>query len=144
MKNTRAFFLIVIGSFVIATGFAFAEAEISPYEQLVKEYNNRGTALGSLVEAAPAGTVQSTPSPDTTPILTPHAAVVTAVVPAVPAPKPDPAPTAGEMAKKFLKANMAVMVMAGVGAYLGMALLGPAGMVTGAVFMFALMFLGSL
>jgi len=141
MKNTKAIFLIVLGSFVIATGYAFAEEKA--IETLLG-----GRFFGQVIDT---DTSVVTPGPNarpagnapTTVAATPTAPIAQAV-PAVPAPKPTPAPTAGEQAKKFVKKYMGAMVMTGVGAYLGMALMGPAGIVTGAVLMFALVFLGSL
>ena len=138
MKNTKAIFLIVLGSFIIATGFAFAENVA--YETL-KSGAFPGVALDDLTVAAGPNAPSSTPP---APVTTVTPARAAAAVPAVGAAAPAPAPTAGEKAKKFIKKHMGTMVLVGAGAYLGMALFGPVGLVIGAVFMFALQFLGSL
>ena len=139
MKNTKAIFLIVLGSFIIATGFAFAEkaenVSLGQLENLVK-------SSSLAVEQLPGSeNISATPTANVTTVTPDRAA---AAVPAVGAAAPAPAPTTGEKAKKFIKKNMGTMVLVGAGAYLGMALFGPVGIVIGGLFMFALMFMGNL
>lgn len=110
MKNTKAILLIVLGSFIIATGFAFAENVA--YGQL-EEYSK------SITIPAPeltAGTnkeaiLKETPA-------TRDAAPAVAAAPAVPAPTAapaapaKPAPTFMESMKKYVGDNQGQIVSA--------------------------------
>lgn len=131
MKNTKAFFLIVLGSFIIATGFAFAE---TAYEQLEKGFGDR-SAIGQLpVSAGPAAPAATAPA-----ATTPAPAATPAVVPTPPAPTPAPAkPGLGETIKKFWVDNARNILLGGIGAYLGFALFGPVGIIVGAIAFLAL------
>ena len=141
MKNTKAIFLIILGSFILATGFAFA-VESETYNDLVKNgaWGTRsgteqlGVAAGSPAPNAPSASPAPAPAPAPTP---------TTVVPA-PTAKPEEKPTFGENMKKFLGKHMATMAMVGIGAYVGFALMGPAGILMGALFMYAFTYLGNL
>ena len=130
MKHTKAIFLIVLGCFIMATGFAFA-VESNLYNSV---RNGDPFADGRSASVTPTvATSSGQPAP---------AAAAPAPAPAPDTPKK---PTFGETAKKFLKDNMGTMVAVGAGAYLGMALLGGVmGAMTGGLFFFALMYLGSL
>lgn len=127
MKNTKAFFLIILGSFIIATGFAFAE---TAYEQLEKGFGDRASAIGQLPVSA-GSVAPATPAPAAT---TPAPAPAAAVAPTPPAPTPAPAkPGLGETIKKFWVDNARNILLGGIGAYLGFALFGPVGLVLGAL-----------
>jgi hypothetical protein len=139
MKNTKAIFLIVLGSFIIATGFAFAE-NVS-YEQL-KSGPFGGVAMGDLTVAADPSRAATAPAPVTAAPAPAAAAAVPAV--SAPAPAPAPGPTAKEKAKEFLQKHMGTMVLTGIGAYLGFALFGPIGLLLGGLFMFGVDYLGNL
>ncbi len=114
----------------MATGFAFA-VESNLYNSV---RNGDPFADGRSASVTPTvATSSGQPAP---------AAAAPAPAPAPDTPKK---PTFGETAKKFLKDNMGTMVAVGAGAYLGMALLGGVmGAMTGGLFFFALMYLGSL
>lgn len=149
MKNTKAVFFIILGSFIIATGFAFARENFALSQ--LEEMNKSGSATfdgipgaGNVpnppgVSAAPAGAPVTTPATTVAP--TPPAPGAPAAAPAV---KPEEKPTFGENMKKFLGKHMATMAMVGIGAYVGFALMGPAGILMGALFMYTLMYLGNL
>jgi hypothetical protein len=149
MKNTKAVFFIILGSFIIATGFAFARENVA-FSQL-EELNKSGSATfdgisgaGNVpnppgVSAAPAGAPVTAPATTVAP--TPPAPGAPAVAPA---PKPEEKPTFGENMKKFLGKHMATMAMVGIGAYVGFALMGPVGILMGALFMYGFMYLGNL
>lgn len=132
MKNTKAFFLIIIGSFIIATGFAFAE---TAYEQLEKGFGDR-SASGQLPVSAGGATAPAASGPAAT---SPAPAAAPAVAPAPPAPTPAPAkPGLGETIKKFWVDNARNILLGGIGAYLGFALFGPVGILVGAIAFLAL------
>jgi|GEM_PF-2322493 len=134
MKNTKAILFIVLGSFILATGFAFAED--SALEQL-KSGPFSGASVGDLVVKGAAGS--TTIIPPATPAVTPP--VVPATPPAVtppPPPKPEPVPTIGQSVMKFLGDNKTNIMLGGLGAYLGLCLIGgPAGILIGAIFLLA-------
>ncbi|OGR52699.1 MAG: hypothetical protein A2049_13060 [Elusimicrobia bacterium GWA2_62_23] len=146
MKNTKAVFFIILGSFIIATGFAFA-VESETYNDLVKN-GAWGTRSGTeqLVNAAPTGaSSNSAPVSDPTPATQVQPPPPAPGAPAAaPAAKPEEKPTFGENMKKFLGKHMATMAMVGIGAYVGFALMGPAGILMGALFMYAFTYLGNL
>lgn len=132
MKNTKAFFLIILGSFIIATGFAFAE---TAYEQLVD--SNRAAAIGQLPVSGGGATAPAASGPAAT--TSPAPAAAAAVVPTPPAPTPAPAkPGLGETIKKFWVDNSRNILLGGIGAYAGFALFGPIGLVLGALFFLGL------
>lgn len=139
MKNTKAVFFIILGSFIIATGFAFA-VESETYNDLLKNgaWDTR-SAIGDL--PVPAGTAAPAPAPV---VAAPAAAPTPAAVVPAPAAKPEEKPTFGENMKKFLGKHVATIAMVGIGAYVGFALMGPAGILMGALFMYTLMYLGNL
>ncbi|MBI4350541.1 MAG: hypothetical protein HY550_03795 [Elusimicrobia bacterium] len=120
MKNNKAVFLIILGAFLLVTGFAFAGS----YDQL--KSNPFGD--GKSASFSPANTNSG-------------GLTLKAATPA-PAPTPAPAkPTVGETIKKFLTDNARNIMIGGIGAYLGFVLLGPAGLVLGAL---AFLWLGTL
>lgn len=149
MKNTKAIFLIILGSFIIATGFAFAGESVS-FNQLVAMEKSGSATFDGLpgagnapippqVNAANAGN----PLP-TTPVQT--AAQQTPPKPGDPAAaaKPEEKPTFKDKLNKYLKEHMSTMVMTGIGAYAGFALLGgPVGLIIGALFMYTLNYMGN-
>lgn len=125
MKNTKAILLIVLGSFIIATGFAFAE----------------NVAYGQLEEYSKSITI---PAPDLTPStnkeailngspVTRDAAPAAAAAPAVPAPTAaaaapaKPAPTFLETAKKYVGDNMSQIVSAAAIGFIAMLVIGTGG-----------------
>ncbi len=119
MKNTKAILLIVLGSFIIATGFAFAE----------------NVAYGQLEDANKTITlpVMSPPSQNITKevAVTRAAAPITVVAPAVPAPtkveEAKPAPSFLETAKKFFGDNKDQIVSAAAIGLLAFLIIGTGG-----------------
>jgi len=137
MKNTKAFFLIILGSFIIATGFAFAE---TAYEQLEKGFGDRAANVSpvnkTILDTSGAAPVPAASAPAAT---TPAPAAAPAVAPTPPAPTPAPAkPGLGETIKNFWVDNARNILLGGIGAYLGFALFGPVGLVLGAIAFLAL------
>lgn len=129
MKNTKAIFLIVLGSFIIATGFAFA----------VESQIYTGASSGNVFQDGRSASVM----PSVNLNKGAEVPVVKAAAPAPEAPKPEP--TFGEKMKKFLGKNGETILMVGAGAYLGIALLGGMmGALTGGLFIFALMYMATL
>ncbi|MDP2866208.1 MAG: hypothetical protein Q8O90_08190 [Elusimicrobiota bacterium] len=115
MKNTKALFLIILGTFLLATGFAFAN---DTYNKLASG-NPFGDARSASVNpslgiakglGAPAYTVASTA----------------------------PAKPAGETVKKFIGDNARNMLLGGIGAYIGFALGGPIGLLIGGLLFLAM------
>jgi len=139
MKNTKAVFFIILGSFIIATGFAFAE-------NVALGQAERWLDKGSLeqVPVVVGGASSSAPAVVVSPAAAPTPAAVVPAPAAAPAAKPEEKPTFGENVKKFLGKHMATMAMVGIGAYVGFALMGPAGILMGALFMYAFTYLGNL
>ena len=132
MKHTKAIFLIVLGCFLMATGFAFA-VESNLYNSTK---GGDPFADGRSATVMP-GVTKSAGLPMLKAATPPPAATA--------APAADPKPTVGETIKKFLKDNKETMVMVGVGAYLGAALIGGVmGAMTGGLFFFALAFMAAL
>ncbi|MBI5743204.1 MAG: hypothetical protein HY952_01515 [Elusimicrobia bacterium] len=145
MKNTKAIFLIILGSFIIATGFAFA-VESETFTKLAASgdpWGNR-SATGQLVDAAPSGTSSNLP-----PVSGPTSSPQIQQPPAPGKPSDDAKaeekkPTFKENLNKYLKEHMSTMAMTAIGAYAGFALLGgPIGLIIGALFMYSLNYMGN-
>ncbi|HCC48997.1 MAG TPA: hypothetical protein DEQ38_12910 [Elusimicrobia bacterium] len=146
MKNTKAIFLIIVGSFIMATGFAFAS---DPYNgdayNTLKSGPFGKSALGDLtVVGAPSSTkppvspdwTLTTPAKPTTP--TPPAVVISSE----PA---KPKPTLGEKAGEFFGKYRRDIFRTGISAYLGLALIGgPIGLLIGAVAGFAFFYMAGM
>jgi hypothetical protein len=114
MKNTKAVFLIVLGSFILATGFAFAGA----YDEL--KSNPFSDSRAATVSPFDNNNVM-------------HDVSVKAPTPA---PAPAPEPSLGKKIMKYLGDNQTNILMGGLGAYLGFALIGgPVGIIAGAFFL---------
>ena len=110
MKNTKAFFLILLGSFILATGFTFANDSLNslkgdPFGDSRSDSVNLGIAKGA---AAPAYTIAST--------------------------TPAPSKPIGATIKKFWTDNSRDIALGAIGAFAGFALFGPVGIVLGALF----------
>lgn len=129
MKNTKAIFLIVLGSFLIATGFAFASGS---FDQL------QAAGGGASMDGARAATGSA-------PALEAKLDSFDRGAAASPGTPPPPAPTAKDQAKKYVKEHMDKIAMAGIGAYIGFALWGgPAGMLLGAFLLLGIHYMGAL
>ena len=104
MKNTKAILLIVLGSFMIATGFAFAETDRPALDQL------KGWTIDMPVVSAPSKNIAKET------VTTTKAATTGVIAPAVPAPvkveAAKPAPTFMESAKKYFGDNQSQIVSA--------------------------------
>ncbi|MDA8130853.1 MAG: hypothetical protein M0011_05040 [Elusimicrobia bacterium] len=143
MKNTKAVLLIILGAFIMATGFAFAEqvaykqAEdaVAKPPEVVFGNSNASLPTGTARTAAVKDPVQEKLDQI-------RALNIKAADPA-PAPAPAPKPTIMDGVKKFIGAHKADILLAGAGAYIGWALMGTvAGALTGGLgfllfFMFA-------
>lgn len=148
MKNTKAIFLIVLGSFIMATGFAFA-AESETFNKLM---NNNPFNDGRSASVLPASKAVLDVSGQTNvPAASAPAAAVTAPAapaPAAAAPAVAPAekkPTVGETIKSFLGEHKKDILLGGIGAYLGWALVGTlAGALTGGIFFLAFFMLAGM
>lgn len=124
MKNIKAILLILLGSFVIATGFAFAEnvsyGQLQDAAKTITLPNPVITAPGTTKEAVVA-----------------QAAVTKAAAPTPPAVTPPspakPAPTFMESAKKYVGDNMSQIVSAAAIGFLAFLVLGtgPLGLIVG-------------
>ena len=123
MKNLKAILLIVLGSFFIATGFAFAESEKTAYRDLeltaksiempVVEFTNQGAARDVVVTKAAAPVVAPPPAP---------------AIPAYTKVEPvKPAPTFMEKTKKYIGDNMSQIVSAAAIGFLAMLVIGTGG-----------------
>lgn len=134
MKNTKAIFLIILGAFIMATGFAYAG---EAYNQLSNgpfgnsnavEFTPVNVPAAGLNRALPTMTEVKPPEQKTVPPVTKAAEV-----------KAEPAkPTFGESVKNFLGEHRKDILLTGIGAYLGYALIGTlAGALTGGLFFFA-------
>lgn len=115
MKNTKAIFLILLGTFLLATGFSFAGS----YDQLKSNPFGDGKSASISPDNRSAGSVSM------------KAAVT-------PPPAEVKKPGLGETIKKFWVDNSRNILLGGIGAYLGFALLGPVGLVLGALFFLGL------
>lgn len=108
MKNLKAAIMIILGSFFIATGFAFAG----------------DTAMGQLKNGAfdsrsagdPAGSLKAAAAPEAS-----KAAQV----------QEEKKPSAGEKVKKFLSDAKPYIVAGALGAFIAFALIGPAAILPG-------------
>lgn len=146
MKNTKAIFLIVLGSFLMATGFAFAE---TAYEQLQRGFGDdrSATVLPQNKEVVNVSAQTGVPAASAPAAVTPAAATPApaAAAPAVTTPPPAPKPTLGESVKSFLGEHRRDILLGGIGAYLGWALVGTmAGALTGGLFFLAFFWFAAL
>jgi hypothetical protein len=140
MKNTKAIFFIILGAFIMATGFAFAGPA---YDSLAN--GPFGTPVaGAPVNKAILDTSGAAPVPAAS-------APAAAAAPTVPAPTAvaaapaEPKPTFGEKVKEFLGTYKKDILRTGISAYLGFALLGgPAGLLIGALVGFAFFFMAGM
>ena len=100
MKNTKAVFLIILGSFILATGFAYAEQ--TAFEQLKAMAADDTAAVKAMTAAdvpnksAPAGTTKGV---DLKAAIPPASGAVKAATPE------KKEPTMGEKVKKFVGDN---------------------------------------
>ncbi len=117
MKNTKALSLILVASFFLATGSAFAGA------------------LGQL-QAGPFGDGRSSSVSSDNKGLGDIGAMK-AAAPAASAPAPAPKPTLMESIKGFIGDNARNMLLGGIGAYIGFVLLGPVGLLIGGLLFLA-------
>lgn len=141
MKNTKAIFLIILGAFLMATGFAYAKDQPA-YETLLNGPFGTPVAANP-VNKALIDTSGAAPVPAAS---APAAAGSAAVVPQVPAPtavtttpaKEEPKPTFGEKVGEFFGKYRRDIYRTGISAFLGFALIGgPAGLLIGALVGFA-------
>ncbi len=115
MKNTKAIFLILLGTFLLATGFAVAGS--------LEQLSGNPFGDGRAATVSPAGNSAGTVS------------MRAAVTPPAPAPAK---PGLGETIKKFWVDNSRNILLGGIGAFAGFALFGPVGILVGAIAFLAL------
>jgi len=147
MKNTKAIFFIILGAFIMATGFAFAKDQTA-YETLLSGPFGTPVAADSfnkaIIDTSGAAPVPAVSAP------TPAAP---AVVPPVPAPtavttapaKEEKKPTFTEKAGEFFGKYRRDIFRTGIGAYIGFALIGTiAGALTGGLLCFAFFYMAGM
>ncbi len=122
MKDTKALFLVILGSLLPVTGFAFTGA----HDQLKSSPFGDGRSAS----VSPAG----------------KSADGVSLIVAIPAPAPTPAkPTPVENIKKFLGEHKNDIFIGGIGAYIGWALIGGlAGALTGGLLLLVFFALSNL
>ena len=116
MKNTKAIFLILLGTFLLATGFAVAGS--------LDQLSGNPFGDGRAASISPAGSSAGTVSMKAT--VTP------------PPPAEVKKPGLGETIKNFWVDNSRNILLGGIGAYAGFALFGPVGLILGALFFLGL------
>lgn len=124
MKNTKAIFLIVLGSFLLATGFAFAgniPLDQAGHPSLWRADGRSGVVLPNLTFeiAASTNTAATTPPPAAT---TPPIPPVPVVVPVEP---PKPPPTLGEKISGYISDNKKIIITSGIVALIASLVGGP-------------------
>jgi len=126
MKNTKAIFLIVLGSFLLATGFAFAvniPLDQAGHPSLWRADGRSSVVLPNLTLdiVASTNTAATTPPPAVTTPPVPPAPVV------VPAEPVKPPPTLGEKISGFISDNKKIIITSGIAAFLGFLVVGTGG-----------------
>ncbi|MDD2804151.1 MAG: hypothetical protein PHV33_01235 [Elusimicrobiales bacterium] len=149
MKNTKAIFFIILGAFIMATGFAFAKDQPA-YETLMNGPFGTPVAADPLNKAI-LDTSGAAPVPAAS---APAAAGAAAVVPPVPAPtaattatppKDEKKPTFTEKVGEFFGKYRRDIFRTGISAFIGFALIGgPAGLLIGAVVGFAFFYMAGM
>lgn len=156
MKNTKAIFLIILGAFLMATGFAFAAesetfkllsagnpfgdgraSEITPTNlpDMSLNRSNKGALDGLPGAGTPPAVPAASNATPATGAATTGSAPATTVAPAKPE---EPKPTFGEKVQEFFGKYRRDIFRTGISAWMGFALLGgPAGLLIGAVVGFA-------
>ncbi len=121
MKNTKAVFLIILGSFLLATGFAYAK-EDGP---ALAELKNWAGSSQPYVALDAAGVANKAPLTKSGIKGVDLVAKSSATVPAVTAPaKEEKKPTLMESAKKWTKENFSLLVSSAAIGFLGFLILG--------------------
>jgi len=122
MKNSKAIFLIVLGTFLMATGFAFAENTSlaqAGNPSLWKSDGRADTVLPQLnidtyYQSATAAMTPPTPTPP----------VVTPPVPNPTTPEVKPPPTIGEKISGWVSGNKKILITSVLVGFLGFLILG--------------------
>ena len=121
MKNTKAIFLIVVGAFIMATGFAFAK-NVS-YGQL--EDAARSIQIPAPVVTAPGATKESILNETTT--KSANTLKEAPPVPGATVAKAEEKPTLGKKVKKWLGSNFSKIVSAVAIGFIAFLVLGTGG-----------------
>lgn len=130
MKNTKAVFLIILGSFLLATGFAYAKEDGPAMQKLIEISGDSVPAVDTLNAAGVKNTgslnkgatgvnltaaIQQTAN---------KAGVVAPAVSSAPAPKEEKKPTMGETVKKWIGDNFSPIIAAVAIGFLGFLMIG--------------------
>ncbi|MGD9643884.1 MAG: hypothetical protein AB7V08_14235 [Elusimicrobiales bacterium] len=113
MKNTKAVFFIVLGAFLMATGFAFAAPSQTFDRALSGQSSFDGNKSGVDLTVTRGNSVMSNTSG--------------ANLGARPEPAPEKVPTTGEKVKKFVTDNKSELISAAAIGVLGFLVFGTAG-----------------
>ncbi|PKM96550.1 MAG: hypothetical protein CVU79_12890 [Elusimicrobia bacterium HGW-Elusimicrobia-3] len=114
MKNTKAVFFIVLGAFLMATGFAFAAPSATFNKALSGQssFDGNRNSLNLTVGTRGSSMKSATSGPS---------------LGAKSDPTPEKVPTAGEKIKKFVGANSKKIISAAAIGFLGFLMFGTAG-----------------
>lgn len=122
MKNTKAILLIVLGTFLMATGFAFAENTSLDQAGNPSLWKGDGRATIALPKLSIDTYYQSATAAMTPPTPTPPV-----VTPPVPTPAPTPVvkpPTIGEKISGWVSGNKKILITSVLVGFLGFLILG--------------------
>jgi len=125
MKNSKAIFLIVLGTFLMATGFAFAENTSLAQAGNPSLWKSDGPAATVLPQLSIDTYYQSATAAMTPPTPTPPV-----VTPPVPNPTPTPVvkpPTIGEKISGFISDNKKILITSVLVGFLAFLIIGTGG-----------------
>lgn len=130
MKNTKAVFLIILGSFLLATGFAYAKEDGPAMQKLIEISGDSVPAVDTLNAAGVKNTgnlnkgatgvnltaaIQQTAN---------KAGVVAPAVSSAPAPKVEEKKTLGQTVKGWVKSNFDKIIASAAIGFLGFLIIG--------------------
>lgn len=139
MKNTKAIFLIILGAFLMATGFAFAGPA---YDQLRNGPFGTTASVELTPVTIPAENLNKA-LPTSVEVKKPEQKAIPEVKAAAPA--EEPKPSFGEKVQEFFGKYRRDIFRTGISAWMGFALLGgPAGLLIGAVVGFSFFYMAGM
>ncbi|OGR80741.1 MAG: hypothetical protein A2X32_09365 [Elusimicrobia bacterium GWC2_64_44] len=140
MKNTKAIFFIILGAFIMATGFAFAKDQPA-YDSLRNGPFGASSAVELTPVSLPAGDLNK--ALPMTEVKKPEQKAVPEVAPA--AKVEEPKPTFTEKVGEFFGKYRRDIFRTGIGAFIGFALIGTiAGALTGGLLCFAFFYMAGM
>lgn len=130
MKNTKAVFLIILGSFLLATGFAYAKEDGPAMQKLIEISGDSVPAVdalnaagvkntGSLTKGAAGVNLKASIQQTAT-----KAGVVAPAVSSAPAPKVEEKKTFGATVKEWIGKNNSMLIASAAIGFLGFLILG--------------------